>query len=51
MAFILDSTNISVNKYQTLVTAVQQHLSGIEFETLNCFSKVKNIKNKIQKLE
>ena len=34
MAFILDSANISINKYQTLVTAVQQHLSGTEFEAL-----------------
>ena len=51
MAFILDSTNISVNKYQMLVTAVQQHLSRTEFEVLNCFPKVKNVKNKIQKLE
>ena len=39
MAFILDSTNISVNKYRTLVTAVQQHLSETEFEALNCFSQ------------
>ena len=34
-----------------LVTAVQQHLSGTEFEALNCFSKVKNVKNEIQKHE
>ena len=40
MAFILNSANISVNKYWTLVTAVQQHLSGTEFEALNCFPKV-----------
>ena len=47
MAFILNSTNIFINKYQTLITTVQQHLSGTEFEALNCFPEVKNVKNKI----
>ena len=51
MTFILNSANISINKYWMLVTAVQQHLSRTEFKTLNCFPKVKDVKNEIQKLE
>ena len=51
MAFILNSTNISINKYQMLVTVVQQHLSETKFKALNCFPEVKDVKNEIQKLE